>query len=243
MGNKGFFITGTDTGVGKTLVTAKIGKTIQKENVSLGIMKPIETGVSSSLVPTTLSDVGLLKTVLEIPDSLEDISPYRYQTPVAPLLAGKLENRPIDPQTIIGAYQKLSDKYNVILAEGAGGLLVPIAENYLMADLAKDLNLPLIIVSRFHLGTINQTALTIEAARFRGLNIEGIVFNCLEKNQPTDLEKHSPKILEEIYKIPVLAICPFMGENPKENFSKKDWKNNDETAFSYFVDWAQRISD
>ncbi len=241
MGNKGFFVTGTDTGVGKTLVTAQIGKTIQKENISLGIMKPIETGVSSSLVPTTLSDVGLLKTVLEISDSMEDISPYRYQTPAAPLLASRLENKPINPETIIKAYQKLRSKYSVILAEGAGGLLVPIAKDYLMADLAKDLDLPLIIVARFNLGTINQTALTIEAARARDLKIEGLVFNCLEKDQPTDLEKYNPEILEEIYKVPVIAICPFMGDNPKTNFSQKDWKNGNEAAFSYFSDWARRL--
>lgn len=242
MGNKGFFVTGTDTGVGKTLVTTQIGKTIQNENVSLGIMKPIETGVSSSLVPTTLSDMGFLKTVLGISDSTEDISPYRYQTPVAPILASKLENKPINPQTIIEAYQKLTRKYDVILAEGAGGLLVPITQGYSMADLAKDLALPLIIVARFHLGTINQTALTIEAARARGLEIEGIVFNCLEKDQPTELEKHSPEILEKVYNIPVIAICPFMGNNPKANFSQKNWKNKEETAFSYFSDWARLLT-
>jgi dethiobiotin synthetase len=240
MGNKGFFVTGTDTGVGKTLVTAQIGKAIQNENVSLGVMKPIESGVSDSLVATTLSDAGLLKTVLEISDSMEDISPYRYQTPVAPLLASRLENKPINPKVIIEAYQKLTHKYDVILAEGAGGLLVPIKKDYLMADLAKDLALPLIIVARFHLGTINQTALTIEAARARGLDIEGIVFSCLKKDQPTELEKYTPEILEEIYKTPVIAICPFMGDNLKENFSQKDWK--DKSAFSYFSDWARQLT-
>ena len=242
MGNKGFFITGTDTGVGKTLVTTQIGRAIQNENISLGIMKPIETGVSSSLVPTTLSDAGLLKTALEISDSMEDISPYRYQTPVAPLLASRLENNPIDPKVIIKAYQKLTGKYDVVLVEGAGGLLVPIKHDYLMADLAKDLGLPLIIVSRFHLGTINQTALTIEAARARGLDIEGVVFSCLEEDQPTEFEKHTPEILEEIYKTPVIAICPFMGDNPKENFSQKDWKDKGKTAFTYFSDWARQLT-
>ncbi len=242
MRNKGFFVTGTDTGVGKTLVTTQMGKAIQSENISLGIMKPIETGVSSSLVPTTLSDVGLLKTALGVSDSIEDISPYRYQTPVAPLLASRLENNPIDPKVIIEAYQKLTRKYDVILAEGAGGILVPIKNDYLMADLAKDLALPLIIVARFHLGTINQTALTIEAARSRGLDIEGIVFSCLEKDQPTELEKYTPEILEEIYKTPVIAICPFMGDNPKANFSQKNWENKDQTAFSYFSNWARQLT-
>jgi len=242
MGNKGFFVTGTDTGVGKTLVTSQIGRAIQNENISLGIMKPIETGVSSSLVPTTLSDVGLLKTVLQISDSMEEISPYRYQTPVAPLLASRLENNLIDPKIIINAYKKLTHKYDVILAEGAGGLLVPIKQDYLMADLAKDLALPLIIVAKFHLGTINQTALTIEAARARGLEIEGIVFSCLEEDQPTELEKYTPEILEEIYKTPVIAICPFMGDNPKENFSQNDWKDKGKTAFSYFSDWARLLN-
>lgn len=241
MGNKGFFVTGTDTGVGKTLVTTQIGRAIQDENISLGIMKPIETGVSSSLVQTNLSDAGLLKTILEIPDSMEDISPYRYQTPVAPLLASRLENKPIDTQVIIEAYQKLTRKYDVVLAEGAGGLLVPIKNNYLMADLAKDLALPLIIVARFHLGTINQTALTIESARARGLNIEGIIFSCLDEDQPTELEKYTPDILEEIYKTPVIAICPFMGDNPRENFSQKEWKYSGKTAFTYFSDWARQL--
>ena len=111
-----------------------------------------------------------------------------------------------------------------------------------MADLAKDLGLPLIIVTRFHLGTINQTALTIEAAQTRGLKIEGIIFNCLEKNQPTDLEKHTPQILEEVYKIPIIAICPFMGKNLKTKFFKKIWEMRDETKFSYFADWVRQES-
>jgi dethiobiotin synthetase len=241
MGNKGFFITGTDTGVGKTLITAQIGKTIQNKNVSLGAMKPIETGVSSSLVPTTLSDMGLLKTALGISDPMEDISPYRYQTPTSPLVASKLENKPINPQIIIEAYQKLTNRYSVMLAEGAGGLLVPINRDYLMADLAKELGLPIIIVTRFHLGTINQTALTIEAAQTRGLKIEGIIFNCLEKGQPTDLEKFAPEILEEIYNVPVIAICPFLGDNPKTKFTQKDWRNSNEASFSYFSDWARQL--
>ena len=241
MENKGFFITGTDTGVGKTLVTVQMGKAIQSKNITLGVMKPIETGVSSSLVPTVLSDAGLLKTALGITDPIETISPYRYQTPVAPLLASELENSPIVPQTIIESYKNLASQYKVVLVEGAGGLLVPINRDYLMADLAKELNLPLIIVAPFHLGTINHTALTIEAARARGLKVEGIIFNCLEKGQPTEFEKYNPEILEEIYEVPVVAISPFMGTNPKTSLSQNDSRASSGNAFSYFKEWASKL--
>jgi dethiobiotin synthetase len=241
MENKGFFITGTDTGVGKTLVTVQIGKAIQSKNISLGAMKPIETGVSSSLVPTVLSDASLLKTTLMITNPMEIISPYRYQTPVAPLLASDLENSPIVPQAIIESYKKLASQYKVVLVEGAGGLLVPINRDYLIADLAKEINLPLIIVSPFRLGTINHTALTIEAARARGLKIEGIIFNCLEKGQPTEFEKYNPEILEKIYDVPVIAISPFMGTDPKTKLSQNDSSSIDGNAFSYFKEWALRL--
>ena len=175
---KGFFITGTDTGVGKTIVTACLLRILQDKGVRVGVMKPIETGVNFSGLE---SDAEFLIRSGGLHDSVTDVAPYRLKTPAAPLIAGQMEKVTIKLEEIQQAYVRLTQKYETILVEGVGGLLVPVNSDFSVADLVKRLDLPLIVVIRPILGTINHTLLTLESARSKGLNIQGIVVNSCEE--------------------------------------------------------------
>ncbi len=155
---KGFFVTGTDTGVGKTIITAALIKAAHFLGFKACGMKPIETGCkraenkrqqtanregNNSLIP---SDGTFLREITDTGESIGLITPIRFENPLAPLPASEIEDKPIDLDKIKTAYKELSNRYDVIIAEGIGGLLVPILRDYFVVDLARDFGLPLIIV-------------------------------------------------------------------------------------------------
>lgn len=173
--NRGVFITGTDTGVGKTVVSAALTVTLQHEGLRVGVMKPIETGTS----PSTLmrSDAAKLRTLMTHNTPIEEVSPYRFRLPLAPLSAAQAEHRTIDPGTIRNAYRLLADRFDYTVVEGAGGVLVPIAPHTDVIDLIARLKLPVVIVGRSGLGGINHARLTIEALCRRNIRIVALVLN------------------------------------------------------------------
>ena len=156
---KGFFVTGTDTGVGKTLVAAALARRLRAEGIRAGAMKPIETGcelVDGELRP---SDGLFLRSACEMTEDLSSIVPFRFEAPVAPLVASDREGRPVDVQVILKEFERLASAYDTLLVEGVGGILIPITQDYFVVDLAKELGLPLIVVATPFLGTINHTLL------------------------------------------------------------------------------------
>ena len=168
--SKGIFITGTDTGVGKTIVSAAIIRALIKKGIKVGAMKPMETGCAKTEDRLLPSDGMFLKEMAEMNDSIDLITPIRYEHPLAPMVAAELENRPVNLDSAFRAYNTLSERYELMVVEGAGGLLVPITKlkiqslklkTYFFSDLIKDLGLPVIVVVRPTLGTINHTLLTI----------------------------------------------------------------------------------
>jgi len=193
----GLFITGTDTGVGKTYVTALLAKHFLAEGVNVGVMKPIACG------PLAENDALLLKKKLKLADPLEMINPIRLKKPLAPYPAAKLEKKKIDLNKILTAYKELSIRHDLVLVEGVGGLLVPLTRNLTVADLIKIMGLPAIIVARAGLGTINHTLLTVEALRQRKVSILGIILNCYKGNDPA--EKSNAEMIEELSGLPVIA--------------------------------------
>ncbi len=219
---KGFFIIGTDTGVGKTVITAAlltklnepdsrrcsgINKIASKRNSPgfaitkrAGVFKPVQSGGT---------DAQFLLHVSGNTDPLELVCPYLFKTPVAPALASKLENKPVCINKIINSYNELSQKHELVLVEGAGGFHVPIKDGYLVSDLAEELNLPVIIVARLGLGTINHTLLTIEACRQKGLSVAGIIFNQTTAGKPGIPEQTNPKTIEKLSGVPVLGVIGF----------------------------------
>ncbi len=169
----GLFITGTDTGVGKTVVACALAEQLRERGVDVGVMKPIETGVGTQ---GPLDAIALAEAA-GVRDAMDLICPVRLALPAAPVVAAETENREVDLGAIRAAYDTLRSRHECVIVEGAGGLLVPITASYAMADLARDLALPLLVVTRGRLGTVNHTLLTLEVAAGRGLPVAGVVLS------------------------------------------------------------------
>ncbi len=169
----GCFVTGTDTGVGKTLVACALVRAFRREGLRVGVMKPIETGVGHD----GPADALALRAAAGVDDPIECICPQRFALPAAPTVAAAAEDRDVDLDAVRSAFATLAARYPMLVVEGAGGLLVPAAKGTCMGDLAAELRLPLLIVSRAVLGTINHTLLTLEAAARRDLPLAGVVIS------------------------------------------------------------------
>jgi dethiobiotin synthetase len=200
---KGIFVTGTDTGVGKTVVTAAIAWNLTQAGKRVALMKPIQTGTIVS-GPT---DIEFVQKVLGADYSLDVSCPYMFSDPVAPLVASMLVGERIDIKKIKDSYSRLSSDNDFVIVEGAGGLLVPILEDYFMSDLALELDLPVLIVTRPNLGTLNHTFLTLESAKKRGLDVAGIVIS----NFPWDPglpEQTNPELILSMTGDNILGVIP-----------------------------------
>jgi dethiobiotin synthetase len=177
----GVFVAGTDTGVGKTTVTAALAVQIQTRGRSVGIMKPIETGIS--IDGDDGSDAERLRTAAGITDAMELISPCRFVEPIAPLAAARRAGRTIDLEAIKQAFHRLAGGSRFMLVEGVGGLLAPLSDRFDTGDLLRTLQLPAILVSHASLGAVNHTLLTLEALARRKVPVLAVVLN---HPMPTD---------------------------------------------------------
>ncbi|MBI5699949.1 dethiobiotin synthase [Candidatus Saganbacteria bacterium] len=193
----GFFITGTDTGVGKTYVTLWLAELLKKEGLDIGVMKPISCG------PQKENDALYLKRKLKLKDPINLINPIHLSLPLAPYPASQLQKKKLSLSPIFSAFHKLSNKHDCLLVEGIGGVMVPIKRDYLVADLIKDLGLPALVVARAGLGTINHTLLTVEALRKRKIRIAGIVLNGFKRKDLS--ERTNTEVIEELTGIPIMA--------------------------------------
>lgn len=178
---RGLFVTGTDTGVGKTLVSAALCLYLREKGTDVGVMKPAESGLEDSAILGP--DAELLQWASGSRDSEEDISPYRFKAPLAPAVAASKEQIRINYSELRDRTMSLIDRHEFTIIEGAGGLMVPLAGGLLMADLARELKLPLLVVTRPDLGTINHTLLTLFAARAMELQTAGYIINRMPSEQ------------------------------------------------------------
>ena len=194
------FITGTDTGVGKTFVTALLARALRQAGLDTVALKPICSG--------DRGDAEILRAACDGELELDEINPLWLKTPVAPLLAARHEGRAISIPVLEAWFRTVSAGRNSVLVEGAGGWLVPVASGALVADLAAELGLPVIVVVADRLGCVNHALLTIESIRFRGLECRGIILNSLPReSQAADLGNRA--MLEEFTDVPVLfEIAP-----------------------------------
>lgn len=193
----GVFVTGTDTGVGKTLVSAGIGLTLKKKGIDVGIMKPISTGG----IPG--NDVKFLMEVIGLKDKISIVNPVALKNPLSPYVASKIERKRINLNKVFTSYEKLKKIHDFIIVEGIGGVLVPILKDYFVVDLIKELKLPVVIVSRAGLGTINHTLMTIRTLEQRRIKILGIVMNCFTGKELSELT--NPQVIEELTNYSILA--------------------------------------
>ncbi|MDP2991919.1 MAG: dethiobiotin synthase [Deltaproteobacteria bacterium] len=199
------FITGTDTGVGKTVITALLALLYQEAGVKVGLEKPVITGVKAGEDAALAGDLAFLQKALSTGE--RPVYSYAFTPAVSPHLAAALAGIFIDPARIEADHVRLSSRCDAVLVEGAGGLLVPLNDNCLMADLAARLKLPLLIVSRPSIGTINHTLLTVSCAQARGLEVVGVVINNYPA-RPGPAEADNPGAIEKFAGVPVLAIVP-----------------------------------
>ncbi len=170
---RGLFVTGTDTGVGKTIAVGVVVTSLRAQGLNAGVMKPVETGTSTA----ALMDSDWLGSVVQSEDPRELMTPYRLQAAAAPAVAAMAEDLIIDLPTIVAAFQALASRHECIVVEGVGGAMVPLRHDLLVTDLMLELGLPVLIVARAGLGSINHTLLTVECLERRGIHILGILFN------------------------------------------------------------------
>ena len=234
----GIFITATDTEVGKTVVTAGLAAAIAGRGRNAGVMKPVATGGRKTGSKIISEDALFLAGSINSDDELELINPVTLEIPLSPFAASRLENKEIDIQKIKSAFFKLAGRHDFMLVEGVGGILVPIGKNYSTADMAADMRLPVIIVARLNLGTINHTLLTINEASRRGLTIKGIIFNCTKYADAGLAEKTNPDIIKELSGLPVLGTLPF---DPGVSVEKQKYGNLAELT-SEFIDIEKILS-
>jgi dethiobiotin synthetase len=212
---KGLFITGTDTGVGKTLVSMGLVALLKERGMNVGVMKPVESGCrreNGGLIP---EDAILLRNAAKSQDALDMINPYSLEAPLAPALAAEMEGIEIHLEVIQRAFEVLTSCHDTVMVEGAGGFLVPIFGDFFMADLVKELNLPLLLVTEAKLGTINHTLLTLAHAREREIPVLGIVMNRTSDQQGLP-ETLNPDALKRWAKAPFLGSLPFIPGSDKE---------------------------
>ncbi len=207
--DRAYFITGTDTGVGKTFVTSLLARIFREKGVDVGVMKPVETGCpqkDGSLVP---QDALKLKDASGSADPLDTINPYRFKEPLAPDIASEIAGVTIDFGRIKDCYDRIYRAHGVTLVEGAGGLLVPLTPDKTVADLILFLGLPLIVVAASRLGAVNHTLLTVECALHRGIEVKGIILNNASPLEGDLSRGFNRKEIEKFTKIPVLGEVPY----------------------------------
>ena len=199
------FITGTDTGVGKTMVSAALALHFRSKGLKVGVMKPIETGVED---PGVLGpDAALLRWAAQAEEAESLLSPYRFVLAASPHQAAEEAAAHIDVKTIVDAFNRLRQEKDVMLVEGAGGLMVPIRGGYLMADLAGQLDLPLMVITRPGLGTLNHTLLTTFSARAMDLALSGFIINRMPR-KPDSIEAAAPHLLSSLASADLLGVLP-----------------------------------
>ena len=195
---KGIFITGTDTGVGKTYFTALLTRLLRKQGIPAIALKPVASGDRSDAVTLAEAMGGAL--------SVPMINPIHFSKPLAPYTAGMLENRPFPWDQLRSHWRRISDSYpGPFLVEGVGGWRVPMDSSHTVREWAQELGLAVLVVCRANLGTLNHTLLTVDSIRQTGLPVPGVVMN-FHAVPEDDAARTNPGILEEWSKLPVARL-------------------------------------
>jgi len=210
---KAYFITGTDTGVGKTVITAGLAGSMRKLGVNVGVMKPIATGITQKTGFKSL-DVGIIVEASRTKDSEDLINPVFLPIPTSPYDATKLLSLPVDMPLILTTFTKLLSIHDVLLVEGIGGIMTPITKNFFVADMIKVMGIETIIVTRATLGTLNHTMMTYQLCKDYGIKVKGLVINNFDE-KGTAAEKNTPITLHEITGLDILGVVPFIKDYNK----------------------------
>lgn len=212
------FISGIDTDIGKTYATGMIAKALMQQGVNVITQKLVQTGVAinpDSGVIAIADDIIVHRQLMNLPLQPCDLNfttcPYRYEKPASPHLSAALANETLNPEIITKSTQQLQQSYDVVLLEGAGGLLVPITEQLLTLDYIAAQGYPIVLVTSGRLGSINHTLLSLEAIKFRGLEVHSVIYNHIHDNAAqTDAEIAN-------------STMDFLQNYLKSNYPKTHW--------------------
>lgn len=203
---RGLLVTGTDTEVGKTVVAGAICAALAARGERVAAFKPVVTGLEDAPPAPWPADHELLAAAAGGGQAPGDVAPYRFGPPLSPHYAAELAGATVDPAHLRAAAEQASAGADALICEGVGGLLVPLAAGYSVRDLAADLGLPVVVVARTGLGTINHTLLTVEAARAAGLTVAGIVMT--PWSDPEPIERSNRATVERLAGVPVTGLPP-----------------------------------
>jgi dethiobiotin synthetase len=220
---RGIFVTGTGTEVGKTVIAAAIARTAHATGGRVAVFKPAVSGLGDyPLRPEAwdcaaeLPDHVLLRLASGSSQRDDEIAPYRYAPAVSPHLAAEMRGERIDPDRLRGAALAATEGADLLVCEGVGGFLVPLTRDYLVRDLARDLGMPVVVVAKPGLGTINHTLLTIEAVRAAGLEVAKVVLNPWPA-EPSELERSNLETIAVLGAVEVVTL-------PRLDLSRpEDW--------------------
>jgi len=238
----GVFVTGTDTEVGKTVVAGAIARHLRRRGRRVEVFKPAAAGCRRDRGQLLSADADFLAACAESARLLSDIAPVRYAEPLAPNVAAALERRPVDLEAIFDSWRGLCASAECAVAEGVGGLLCPISDELWVIHLARLLALPLVIVARAALGTINHTLLTLHAARCAGLAVAGVVINRFRRDTsgepPVDWAMQTnPDQIAARGQVRVLALVP---DDPENSVEKGTLARSAQFAIDN-VDWEEIV--
>jgi len=208
MRKKLVFVTGTDTGVGKTVITAGLLSIFRKKGYRSMAMKPFQTGAIDSEGKLSSPDALFYEFVESQKESPEVINPICMEPPAAPWVASILTKKTLDLSKVYETVGTVLPNYDLVLLEGAGGICVPIKGNFLMSDMIRDLRCPIIIVARGSLGTINHTLLTVRYAQSQGIPVLGVIISGLNLGDDPVADLN-PWVIKELSGVPVLGVMPF----------------------------------
>ena len=234
----GIFITATDTEVGKTAVACALILALRRRGLDVGVMKPVATGCTDGSGRLHLADAERLRAAAGCDDDLAWICPVALPEPLSPHVAAERAGLKIDRDTIGLAYTEIAARHPFVIVEGVGGLLTPITPDWLLADVAADMRLPLVIVTRWGLGTLNHTLLTISEARRRSLPIAGLVLNEVAIRPHGVAEQTAPNELKRLTGETIVAQIPFCPADHPADLAEKMALHISGPALEHILDAA-----
>ena len=220
------FVTGTDTSVGKTYVCARFLEFLTTKGIRAGYQKWVATGANAGL-PDDLELCLKAASISPTPELVKQQAPYRFRYPASPHLAAEMEDRAVDPEVITENYKFLAAKYEWLIVEGVGGIMVPLRRDLLLVDLLARLQPSTLVVARSGLGTLNHTLLTLEALRNRKISVLGVIFSDPEDQEDERLVQDNMQIIEKVGLVRV--------------FGRLQREQNDAKARSAFMPVGQAI--
>jgi len=218
---KSFFITGTDTDIGKTYITSGLAVSLRKLNIDVGVMKPFAAG-NAQKKGYKSEDIEILSQSAMVSDPENLVNPQFFKIPASPYTAWKKLKIKPKISTVLSSFKKLSKLHDVLLVEGMGGIMTPILKNYYVVDLIKDMKIPAIIVTSSKIGTVNHTIMTVKMCQKYKIPVKGIIINNFDKGYDI---KQLKKDLENLTGIKVLGTISFLKDLSDSSLNRVFKKN------------------